>query len=143
MFLLLRPQVDAVQAVGNAQFLQRDGHFDAIGRVGGVDVDHCESFGLWAGSGTGPAVQAALDRQRSHAQFSLQLAQGAAQAFLDHRVVKRAVLHLLHGVAALHAPGQQVPDVLGRRAQHLGAQEATGGDFAVDVQRALVAPGVE
>ena len=34
--------------------------------------------------------------------------QRGAQALFHHRVVERAVEHLLHGVAALHRPGQQV-----------------------------------
>jgi hypothetical protein len=53
-------------------------------------------------------------------------------------VIEGAVQHLLHGVAALRAPGQQMADVLGRRGEHFGAQEAAGAGLGIDVQRALV-----
>jgi hypothetical protein len=70
---------------------------------------------------------------------ALRVAQRGAQAFLDHRVIEGAVEHLLHGVAALGRPGEQVADVFGGRADHLRAEETLAAALGVHMQRSLVA----
>jgi hypothetical protein len=39
-FLRARADVEDMQALGQAQFFKRDGHFDAVGRREGIDFDH-------------------------------------------------------------------------------------------------------
>jgi hypothetical protein len=67
-----------------------------------------------------------------------QVAQRRAHALLDHRMIERHVQHLRHRQARLHGPGQQMAEVLGARADHLGAQEAAAAIFAVHPQHAVV-----
>ena len=59
-------------------------------------------------SGRGRAVQAQLRRRGCERELALEPAQCGAQAFFDDRVVERAVEHVLHRVAALRAPREQI-----------------------------------
>src|SRR5690348_2478068 len=68
-----------------------------------------------------------------------EVAQRRAQSFFHYGVVEGHFEHLRHRHSGLQRPGEQVADVLGVGAHHLGAEEASVRRIRVDAKAAPVA----
>ena len=89
-------------------------------------------------SGSGAAVDAARRIFSATNQIHTQVAQGGAQALLDHWVIERHLQRRLHIHAGLQRPGQQMRQMLAPRRDHLGAEQTARGAFAINAQQTAI-----
>ena len=90
------------------------------------------------GSRAGAAVDAARWIFSATTEIHAQVAQGRAQALLDHRVIEGHLQRRLYVHAGLHRPRQQMREMLAPRRDHLRAEQTARGAFAIDAQQTAV-----
>ncbi len=70
--------------------------------------------------------------------LGVQVVQRGLQGLLDHRVIERHLQQVADRQILLDAPGEQVAEVFGADADHLGAEHPAAGLVRVDADHALV-----
>ena len=125
----LRSTTRRVTAVNDVSFVARDG--EVTGLLGPNGAGKTTTLRMLSTLLTPDSGSARID---SH-----DIAQGRAQAFLHHRMIKRHVQHLADGQLLLAGPGQQVGNMFSARTNPFCPQQTATALFGVHMHQATVA----